>query len=463
MKAFLRLLLLLFFFTTKGTTLQALPIGHTTITFNDPTRTGGFGSGGGAGRQIQCEIYYPGTTAGDNVPVANGTFPIIVVGHGFFMSWDAYTNIWEHYVNTGYILVFPRTEGSLSPTHAEFGMDLRIVGEKMQATTLDNVSLFYNKWNGKTALMGHSMGGGATFLAAGVSNPFDAIVGLAPAETTPSAITAAATVTTPTLIFSGTEDGVTPPTDHHIPIYNALPNSICKQFVAITGGAHCYFANSNAACDFGESTSGGNISITRAEQHAIMFDLLDPWLSFYLKGVCSDWVVFTNLLTTDNRIVGQSNCSYQLPSAATITANGSVLSISSSLTIQWNLNGNPLSGENATSIETANHGDGSYTVTITDENGCSATSIPVNIQGGNVGINEVNSFIYEFYPNPATTELNITSNSTMPIELKLMNTLGQLIEVRSFSGNTVWNIEQLNAGVYYLQTAIGSQRRFIKQ
>jgi len=69
-------------------------IGHTTITFNDPNRTGGFGSGGGAGRQIQTEIYYPAAMAGDNVPVSVGEFPVVVIGHGFVMSWDAYANIW---------------------------------------------------------------------------------------------------------------------------------------------------------------------------------------------------------------------------------------------------------------------------------------------------------------------------------------------------------------------------------
>jgi len=462
MKAPLRLLLLLFLFTIKGIAVQAL-VGHSTITFNDPTRTGGFGSGGGAGRQIQCEIYYPGTTAGDNVPVANGTFPIIVFGHGFFMSWDAYTNIWEHYVDAGYILVFPRTEGSLSPTHAEFGMDLIVCGEKMQLLASDIASPFYNKWNGKSAVMGHSMGGGATFLAAGSSNPFDAVVGLAPAETTPSAITSAAAITLPTIIFSGTADAVTPPADHHIPIYNAIPNSICKQFIAITGGAHCYFANSNAACDFGEASSGGTITITRADQHDILFDLLDPWLSFYLKGICTDWTVFNNLLLADSRIVGQSNCTYQLPIAPSITANGSILSISSTLTIQWNLNGNPLSGENATSIETANHGDGSYTVTVTDANGCSATSTPVVIQGGGVGIQETSEINYDIFPNPATTAFTITTSSTEPIEIKLTNTIGQLIDVKWLSGTLVWNIEQLDAGIYYLQTTTGSQKRFIKQ
>ena len=112
---------------------QNFPIGHTTITFNDPTRSGGFGSGGGSGRQIQTEIYYPSTSNGTNTPVANGTFPIIVFGHGFAMSWDAYENIWEDLVAKGYIMAFPRTEGSLlpAPSHANFGLDLALVEIKM--------------------------------------------------------------------------------------------------------------------------------------------------------------------------------------------------------------------------------------------------------------------------------------------------------------------------------------------
>ena len=103
------------------------PIGSTTITFNDPARSGGFGSGGGAGRQIQTEIYYPAIAAGTNATVATGVFPVITFGHGFAMSWDAYQNIWEHYVPLGYIVVFPRTEGSIfpSPSHGDFGLDLK--------------------------------------------------------------------------------------------------------------------------------------------------------------------------------------------------------------------------------------------------------------------------------------------------------------------------------------------------
>jgi hypothetical protein len=133
-------------------------IGHTTITFNDPARTGGFGSGGGAGRQIQTEIYYPANSAGDNVAVASGQFPVITFGHGFAMSWDAYTNIWQRYVARGFILAFPRTEGGLipGPSHGDFGMDLKQVSDKMLALNSSGSSIFNGKILQKAAIISSS-------------------------------------------------------------------------------------------------------------------------------------------------------------------------------------------------------------------------------------------------------------------------------------------------------------------
>ena len=121
---------------------QAPEIGHTTITFNAPARTGGFGSGGGAGRQIQSEIYYPSDIAGDDVPVANGQFPVIIFGHGFVMTWDAYENIWSELVPKGYIMVFPRTEGGFSPSHQEFALDLSLLVGKMQDLNTNTKQFF---------------------------------------------------------------------------------------------------------------------------------------------------------------------------------------------------------------------------------------------------------------------------------------------------------------------------------
>lgn len=286
-------------------------IGHTTITFNDPARTGGFGSGGGAGRQIQTEIYYPATANGENTAVASGDFPIIVFGHGFAMSWDAYSNIWEHYASKGYILAFPRTEGGLfpGPSHADFGLDMNVVETRMQAEDALATSLFYQKINGNSALMGHSMGGGATILGASVNTSIKAVVGLAPAETDPSAIAAAANVTVPAIIFSGGQDGVTPPNEHHIPIYDNL-NSACKTFVNIIGGAHCYFANTNANCDLGESLSSTGISITREDQQNGTFIILDPWLDYQLKNDNAAWTAFQLSIDANKMFMTQTTCTF---------------------------------------------------------------------------------------------------------------------------------------------------------
>jgi predicted dienelactone hydrolase len=303
--------LIIFFCTT--TIIGQFAVGTRTITFNDPNRTGGFGSGGGPGRQIQCEIYYPATSAGTNVPVANGTFPVIVFGHGFAMAWDAYQNIWTEMVPKGYIMVFPRTEGGLipGPSHLEFGKDLVIVEQHMVALGNLSSSPFYQKLSNNNAIMGHSMGGGCTMLAAENNTSIKTIIGLAPAETNPSAITASANITVPALIISGGQDGVTPPANHHLPIYNAL-NSACKTFVNIVGGAHCYFANTNFNCDFGESTSSSGISITRAQQHQKMYDLITPWLAFYLKEDCAAFIEFENQLNSTG-ITSQRTCNYSLP------------------------------------------------------------------------------------------------------------------------------------------------------
>ncbi len=141
------LVLLIGLYASPFVVAQNLFVGHTTLTFNDPTRTGGFGSGAGAGRQIQTEIYYPAAVAGENVAVAPGQFPVIVFGHGFAMNWDAYANIWQALVPATYIMAFPRTESSLfpSPSHADFGLDLALVAQKMSEQAQLSTSLFYEK------------------------------------------------------------------------------------------------------------------------------------------------------------------------------------------------------------------------------------------------------------------------------------------------------------------------------
>jgi len=441
--------------------LAQYQVGHTTITFNDPARTGGFGSGGGAGRQIQTEIYYPSTTAGDNVAVSSGQFPVITFGHGFAMAWDAYTNIWQHYVNRGYILAFPRTEGSLipSPSHGDFGTDLKQVSDKMLALNSNTSSIFNGKVLQKAAIMGHSMGGGASFLAAANNTNIETVIGLAPAETNPSAISAASNVTVPALVFSGTSDGVTPPADHHIPIYQGLTSS-CKSFVSITGGAHCYYANTNFNCDFGESTSSPNISITRTEQQATTFAILDPWLDFKLKGICNAYSAFMLAIGSQPGTVNETIC----PSVPTvsISANGMTLNSTAGGTpvgYQWYLNGIAINGATSATYQASQ--DGVYYLEVTYDYGCAVSN---NQTLGSSELIEL-QFQTKLFPNPANEILNIQTNDTK-ISIVLSDLNGRkILKSSEISQSHALDISNLSKGIYQVEISNGSNsiiKQFIK-
>jgi dienelactone hydrolase len=450
--------LLVYLFIVTSSSLSAqFSVGHRTITFNDPSRTGGFGSGGGAGRQIQTEIYYPAATTGNNVAIAPGTFPVIVFGHGFAMSWEAYENIWEHYAALGYILAFARTEGSLipAPSHNDFGLDLKLIGEKMTAENANSASPFFQSMNGNTAIMGHSMGGGATILAAANNPNIKAIVGLAPAETNPSAIAAASNVGIPALIFSGSSDGVTPPADHHIPIYNGLVSS-CKTFVSIIGGAHCYYANTNFNCDFGEATTSTGISITRAQQQARTYSLLDPWLQYMLKDSCDAYTQFSNVQDdSPSTLVVQTTCALNVSPVISL-ANADLVSTEVGVGYQWFQNGTAISG--ATSSILSAPGNGIYTVQATFSNGCSSLSPPFNL--GNTGLSELTPAVYTLSPNPTTGHLMLQSTKTEPVHVIVRNTDGQVVKACTVSDEI--NLSDLSNGVYMVEIN-GSYHRIIKR
>lgn len=284
-------------FTIKG--ICQYPIGERTITFYDYAR---------GGRIIETKIYYPALASGQNQSVAQGEFPLLVFGHGFMMGVDAYMNFVSVLVPRGYILALPTTEGGMSPSHAEFATDLKFLADKIRQDAKNNSGFFlYQSVLDAAALMGHSMGGGSSILAAANNLNVNAVINFAAAETNPSAINAATNITVPVLMFVGSNDGVTPPSQHQYPIYNNL-GSRCKTLINITGGGHCYFANYNWACSFGESTTNPQPTITRDQQHAIMFAFLNPYLDFILKGDQSQRQVFQNLLTQHNGITYQQSC-----------------------------------------------------------------------------------------------------------------------------------------------------------
>jgi dienelactone hydrolase len=271
--------------------IYAQQIGHITYTYIDSSR---------GNRAIETKIYYPATIAGNNTPVAPGTFPLIAFGHGFVMDWSAYQNFWELLVSEGYIVAFPTTEGSLSPSHGEFGKDLAYLIDQIRQQGAGAI-LPTSSIGIKSAIMGHSMGGGSSFLAAENNTSIQTMVTFASANTNPSAISASASVTVPTLLFSGLNDCVTPPVQHQDIMYDSTTAGFKTQ-INIKGGGHCFFANSNLSCSFGEGTCTPIPTISRAEQQSATNDFLKLWLAYYLKDDCPKAQEFQDSLIISSRI-----------------------------------------------------------------------------------------------------------------------------------------------------------------
>ncbi len=321
-----KILTLLSLFLALVVTAQIYPVGHISVNFKDASRSGGFSISGGStfpasgtGRTIGTEVYYPATSAGDNTPSATGQFPVVVFGHGFVMTWDAYTTLKDSLVRNGYIVAFARTEGGIPPSHLDFGKDLAFIASQIQAMNTTSGNVLYTHVTDRTAIGGHSMGGGATFLSdayAGVT--VKCYFTFSAAETNPSAVTAAASTTRPHLVFSGTYDCVAPPASNSQLMYDAL-NSTCKTFVNLTKGYHCTFADNNFNCGFGEGTCITAGGLTGAVQQQLVRRYLNPYLDYYLKGVCPAFTKFQALLDTTTTATVQRSCTVTVPENASIS------------------------------------------------------------------------------------------------------------------------------------------------
>ncbi len=108
-----------------------------------------------ADRTVNARIFYPSNQTGEALPVAEGTFPLIVFAHGFVMPYTAYNLYWESFVAEGYVVVMLDTETGISPSHQDYALDMVFLVEKLQAESLLEDSPFYQKLNGLSAVMGH--------------------------------------------------------------------------------------------------------------------------------------------------------------------------------------------------------------------------------------------------------------------------------------------------------------------
>jgi predicted dienelactone hydrolase len=261
-------------------------VGVSDVTFVDADR---------GGRSVPTDLHYPAATAGVDVPVAGADgerFPVVVIGHGYQIPADRYGWIAARLAESGFVVATPRTAGELFPSHEQFGLDLAFVVRALREADDDPQSPFAGRIAPTAAVAGHSMGGGASFLAAASDPSITAVVNFAAAETDPSAIAACGQLVRPVLMFAATDDCVTPPADHQIPMFQALLEGD-RTLVSIDGASHCQFAESSFLCELGEFCSP---SISRTEQHDLTWFLLEPWLRGMLRDEHDQRALFQNRL-----------------------------------------------------------------------------------------------------------------------------------------------------------------------
>ena len=280
---------------------QGYAVGSVDLTLTDSSR---------GNRQIDVSVYYPADQAGTSVPVAmpvSKKFPLIVFGHGFLIPVTSYQYIWDHLVPRGFIVALPKTESGTSPSHEAFARDMSFIRQEFARLNGTSGSLFSQRYNGRSCVMGHSMGGGAATLAASYDPAFTSLVTLAAAETNPSAITAASGVTVPSLVISGGEDCVTPLATNQVPMYNAMVSS-CKSWVNILDASHCHFAQNNGTCTLGELFCLG-LPASYQNTASLTNSLLSSWLRYYLKANMAILPNFENkLIQAGTQIAYQYDC-----------------------------------------------------------------------------------------------------------------------------------------------------------
>ncbi len=150
------------------------------------------------------------------------------------------------------------------------------------------------------------------------------------------------------------------------------------------------------------------------------------------------------------------------PIIPTITLDGPAMTSSNAISYQWYFNNLIIPG--ATNVNYTATLSGNYYVITTDPNGCEASSEVVSVDLTNV--NELYNYQnIQIFPNPTAGNLMIHLErpfSNDILELRLLNTLGQLIKRENHSNFSTqqiqWDLSDLPKGIYFIEMEENGKR-----
>ncbi len=215
-----------------------------------------------------AQLYYPATSAGVDAPFQpqGAPYPGITFGHGFLTPVSNYASTLRHLATWGHFVIATTTQGTLFPSHSAFALDMRHCLTWLEQQNQSAQSPYFGAVLTQAfGAAGHSMGGGATILAAAADPRIVAIAPMAPANTNPSSITAMASVSVPARLICGTQDTIVPTASNGQLMYNGAPGP--RQLLSILNGWHCGFVDTPPAgglgCDSGALPLDQQLSIVR--------------------------------------------------------------------------------------------------------------------------------------------------------------------------------------------------------
>lgn len=217
----------------------------------------------------------------------------------------------------------------------------------------------------------------------------------------------------------------------------------------LNGHSHCYqrgelngvkYVISGAAgastLDFNTNSNSPNIDTEIYTNQYVKFNMLGD-TAYYL---CID----------DSGTVIDSVYSEKLgwqPFSVEIVETGGVLIANNGQTFQWYLDASPIAGADSSSfVPTVN---GSYQVGVTNEYGCTYYSNILAVMDAEI---DEWSSLFQMFPNPANTYVNIVNESSIQGVITIVDVLGNMISNHSLLPNKSLqlNLEGLKKGIYFV-------------
>jgi hypothetical protein len=248
-------------------------------------------------KNLQCRVYYPSFIEGNETQIdtINGPYQVIAFGHGFAAQSSYYISQFSHLATHGFIIIAPQFP---DVNHQQLAYDLIYCINFIKAQGSIPSSRFYTLVDTTVSgVSGHSMGGGASLLAAAYDSTISGAAPLAAAETNPSAIGIMSQIKGAVYLISAQNDGITPINGHQLPMYNNADP--VKGIPIIKRGNHTKFMDTRL---FDWTDPNGNLPAS--EQLRLTRKYLTSFFKYILKSDTSYFhYAFGDLVQSDTSVI----------------------------------------------------------------------------------------------------------------------------------------------------------------